>query len=208
MMDERWLHASEMAVNVSTATAADESFWLDRLPDDVVNHIYGYVLAMQLSKPSRRMTTLKMLLDSQFCIIMPGELFQAVQHLAAHLGVPYNRPGPEEEEEKESMPVGHRLFRDDDHGSVCMEGVFRFPRPTSADNVRTKSTRCWLLEAMDLSDTEFYNASLRSLEFLGACPRDLRRRGGARAAFRRQVEWDARVDCDHPGLRNKKIEYK
>ena len=55
--------------------------WFDRLPDDVVNHIYGYVLAMHLNTPSRDMVALKMLVGSQFCIIMPGELFQAVQHV-------------------------------------------------------------------------------------------------------------------------------
>ena len=63
----------------------------DKLPQDAVNHIYGYVLAMILNKPSRDKHALKMLLDSQFCIIMPCELFQAIQLLAAHLGVPYER---------------------------------------------------------------------------------------------------------------------
>lgn len=184
---------------------------MERLPLDIVNHIYGYVLATLLSKPSRHMTALKMMVSSQFCIIVQRELlFRAVQHLAAHLESPYECPGPEEEEEEESIPVGHRLYRLDRHGSVQVEDVFRLPRPTSADNVRMKSTRCWLLETLDLADTEFYNASMRATWFYGACLKDLRRRGGAREAFRRQVEWDARVENDrsendiHPHLRCKK----
>ena len=100
------------------------SLW-SRLPDDVVNHIYGYVLATLLSKPSRDMHALKMLVGSQFdthahvlakrlslhrhdkhtlkmlasegCILDPRTLFDALRRLAAHLGSPMDEPGEDED---------------------------------------------------------------------------------------------------------------
>ena len=201
------------------------SLW-DKLPQDIEFRIYGHVLAKRLSLHRHDKHTLKML-ASEGCILDPRTLFDALRRLAAHLGSPMDEPGededfgcvsyemPGEDEDCEwDQSDRHRLFRLDDYHNVHVHDILRFARPMN----RTKpETRLWLLEALDLAeDREFYsNASLRALEFFGASPRDLRRRGGAREALRQQEEWDRieerdRFEDDVPPahrVRCKKLEY-
>ena len=188
--------------------------------------IHGHVLAKRLSLHRHDKHTLKML-ASEGCILDPRTLFDALRRLAAHLGSPMDEPGededfgcvsyemPGEDDDCEwDQSDRHRLFRLDDYHNVHVHDILRFARPMN----RTKpETRLWLLEALDLAeDREFYsNASLRALEFFGASPRDLRRRGGAREALRQQEEWDRieerdRFEDDVPPahrVRCKKLEY-
>ena len=195
-----------------TSPPAEQCLW-DKLPTDIEHRIYAHVLATLLSKPNPLKFTL---LRTDHCLVAPPVLFGALRDLAAYLASPYNRPG--EDEECEWYPsCRYRLFRLDHHHNVWAEEILRLPQPANGDRFRKPETRLWLLEALDLAeDREFFsNASLRSLEFFGASPRDLRRRGGAREALRQQEEWDRveerdRFEDDVPPahrVRCKKLEY-
>ena len=137
-----------------TSPPAEQCLW-DKLPTDIEHRIYAHVLATLLSKPNPLKFTL---LRTDHCLVAPPVLFGALRDLAAHLGAPYEVPG--EEDCEWHPPCRYRLFRDHHH-DVRAEEILCFPQPTSDDRFRMPETRCWQLEALDLTEEmEFwYNAS-------------------------------------------------